>query len=76
MPSRSGSERFQVDFSDRWAKHATLVDTESEFIAYIDTDDVPRADVIATATDIVRILNRHAEEIRTEDKLPAPEKAS
>jgi hypothetical protein len=59
--------RFQLDASDRWAKHATLTDTESEFIAYVDTDDVPRADVIATAEDIVRILNEHAEEIRTED---------
>lgn len=58
--------RFQLDASDRSSKHAALTDTRSEFIAYIDTDDVPRADVIATAEGIVRVLNMYAEVIPTE----------
>lgn len=57
------ADRFQLDAGNRYAKRATLVDTESEFMAYVDTDDVPRDDVIATAEAIVRVLNERAEEI-------------
>lgn len=55
--------RFQLDALDRLAKRVVLVDTESEFIAYVDTDDAPWDDVIATATAIVGILNERAEDI-------------
>ena len=55
--------RFQLDPMGRYSKRAILVDTESEFFAEIDTDDVPRAQVLAVAEAIVRVLNDNAADI-------------